>query len=106
MKVIVYADRPGWHRYPDHLKLGTLHRHVFKVWAIYDENTSRELEFFDAQEDLKFELGSLPLEWLNNSTMSCEDIARVLLEMLECSACIVSEDGENSVYVDCSDISS
>ena len=105
MKVIVSAQRAGWHKYPGHPTLGLLHRHQFRVWAIFNEQKSREVEFFEAQDNLRELLQKLPLEPGNDSPLSCEDIGKLVIRLLRCSSVLVSEDGENFVLVDQKDLS-
>ena len=104
MKVIVSAQRIGWHKYPGHPTLGQLHRHLFKGWAVFAEKESREIEFFEAQAALYQALKDLALAPGDDSPLSCEEIGKAILRKLLCSQCIVSEDGENSVLVDRADL--
>jgi hypothetical protein len=97
----------GFHYYINAPKgvefLKNSHRHLFKCTAkIEVHHADRELEFFIVQRKLKKKFNDG-----NVSGMSCETIAKEILEYLQKrygtkrSYCIeVSEDGENSAIVE------
>jgi len=104
MKVTVSSQRIGWHKYPGHPKLGNLHRHIFYVWVTFDEKRSREVEFFEAQEEVQGCLDDLKLLSCDESGLSCEDIGLHILRAIGCHSCVVSEDKENFIHVNRADL--
>ena len=73
------------------------HRHIFKIQCKKEvKHTDRDIEIIMLKRKiLKY------LDKFNNdfSTMSCEDIAGLLLYEFELNYCMVLEDGENGAEV-------
>lgn len=102
-EIIVTVIIPGFHYWEgarDSVEfLAALHFHNFFIVAYKPVgNLDREVEYFEFADKIKhfinkrFPLRHLPPQAVNFGTMSCEQIATILLEELELSACEVWED--------------
>lgn len=108
-RVIATFTMAGMHCWPNaplgaaHLRL--MHRHLFHVRVEKDVyHNNRDIEFQILQRNCQ--------EWLREQfpdyvsgdadlgTISCEDLAQMLIEQFELSVCEVSEDGENGARLE------
>ena len=105
--IIVTFRVEGFHQWKDAKKysdevefLSNHHRHMFhfKMWKSVEED-DREIEIIlfkrKAIKAIKEEWG-MPAQFGN---LSCEQIAKILIEKLELDSCQVLEDGENGAVV-------
>ena len=90
--------------FPEVGYLEHLHRHIFFIEAekeVFHDNRDKEFILFKRtiQEYLKTRFFEQESNCLNFANMSCEMIARDLLETFDLTSCIVSEDNENGAKI-------
>ena len=109
--VIVKLELDGMHNWPDARKvfpevgfLSDVHRHVFHITAKkHVTHSDRDVEFImfkrDVQEYLRNKYYRSDYRSHFFGAMSCEMIAKELLEYFECEYVSVFEDDENGAEV-------
>jgi len=90
--------------FPDVHFLSSLHRHIFNFKLekeVFHDNRDTEFIMFkrDVNDYLYDKYYSNAYNCLHFSNMSCEMIARELIEGFECLSVEVSEDGENGAKI-------
>ncbi len=89
--------------FPEVAYLSDLHRHVFHVECKKEvTHTDRDVEFIMFKHDIKAYFGKYydpAVRMCDFGSMSCEMIAKELLEKFDCAAVTVSEDGENGALI-------
>lgn len=83
----------SWKDAPDsHAFLRNKHRHLFYVKAKWQVNhDDRDLEFFAQKEKLE----EFIFNNIRNKNLSCEQMAQIICDNLECVSVEVWEDNEN-----------
>jgi len=101
-QIVVKVQFVGFHRYrdaPEEVKfLREWHRHIFFVEAYFQEENSRELEFFMVKRELeKYVTTRFRDKYFE---LSCEDIAEdILMHYKPAKEVRVYEDNENGAVV-------
>lgn len=107
--VIATFTMAGMHCWPDaplgayHLR--AVHRHLFHIKVEKEvQHNNRDIEFQilknRCQEWLRDQFGDYVSGEADLGTCSCEDIAQMLIEQFDLTACEVSEDGENGARLE------
>ena len=106
-RVVARFSVEGFHAWPgaggDAAFLASRHRHVFHVAAsVWVEHADRDVEFILLGRGLRLALTTAFGEPAEFGAMSCEHVARWLIEACEhrWHSCEVSEDGENGAVLE------
>jgi len=104
INVIVNLTFEGIHSWPecnikDEFYLANEHRHLFYIKCKKEvKSTDREVEIIGLKRKIKDDLG---IRFYNRNIgyMSCEDLAKHILEKFDLDYCSVLEDNENGAEV-------
>ncbi len=109
--IIINLQVEGLHSWPDATKiepivgfLDLIHRHIFHIECKKKVNhDNRDIEFIKFKREVKSYLEekfySKPFDCLLFESMSCEMIAKKLLEKFDLEYCKVLEDNENGAEI-------